>query len=87
MLQKPSSKRLTYELLGDLLKKRYADKSGIIYAHSKNDCENISAAMNSMGLQVKPYHADLSLDERTDILRKWLSGKLQAVVATIAFGM
>lgn len=74
-------------MLGDLLKKRYAHKSGIIYAQTKTDCENISAAMNAMGLQVKPYHADLSVDERTNIFREWLSGKLQAVVATIAFGM
>lgn len=78
---------MTYDLLANLLQNRYADKSGIIYAQSKTDCENISAAMHLMGLQVESYHADLSLDERTNILRNWLSGKLQAVVATIAFGM
>lgn len=87
MIEKPSDKDQCVELLYDLLKNRYANKSGIIYAFSIADTEELSSALVSKGLLVRPYHANLTADRRTKIHTKWLTGEIQAVVATVAFGM
>lgn len=70
-----------------MLSNRYKNRSGIIYALSIADTEEIAAALVSKGLKVRPYHADLTADRRTKIHTKWLDGSIQAVVATVAFGM
>lgn len=74
-------------MLADLLEHRYKNKSGIVYVHSKNECQNVTAALMERGILVAAYHAGLPIDQRTEIHQQWLSGGLQAVVATIAFGM
>lgn len=86
-MEKPSEKDQCIELLFDLLKKRYANKSGIIYTFSIADTEDIASALTSKGLNVRPYHANLTADGRTKTHSKWLAGSIQAVVATVAFGM
>lgn len=75
------------ELLSDLLSTRYGGKSGIIYAFSISDTEDIASSLVSKGLNVRPYHANLTAERRTKIHQNWLTGEIQAVVATIAFGM
>ena len=43
--------------------------------------------MQRMGYRVEPYHAAMSADHRLDVQRRFRSGELEAVVATVAFGM
>lgn len=86
-MDKPGDKDQCVDLLFDLLKNRYDKKSGIIYTFSIADTEEISSALVSRGLSVRPYHANLTADRRTKVHTKWLSGEIQAVVATVAFGM
>lgn len=86
-MEKPYEKEQCIELLADLLKNRYGGKSGIIYTFSIVDTEDLSTALVAKGLKVRPYHASLTNDRRSKIHAQWLSGKLQAVVATVAFGM
>lgn len=38
-------------------------------------------------MEARPYHASMDPDRRAKIHTKWLSGDIQAVVATVAFGM
>lgn len=86
-MEKPADKDQCIELLYNLLSKRYANRSGIIYTFSINDTEELAEALVSKGLNVRPYHAHLTADRRTKIHTAWLSGSIQAVVATVAFGM
>lgn len=86
-MEKPHEKDECIELLCNLLSNRYKYKSGIIYAFSIAETEEIAAALVLKGLNVRPYHANLPAYRRTKIHTKWLSGEIQAVVATIAFGM
>lgn len=86
-MEKPSSKEDTTKLLSRLLKKRYAGMSGIIYTFSIKDAEDLSAELIQRGIQVRPYHASLEAERRTKIHTKWMNGEIQAVVATVAFGM
>lgn len=75
------------KLLQDLLANRFTGQSGIIYALSINDTEEIVTELTKKGLNVRPYHAMLTNELRSKVHAKWLSGQIQAVVATVAFGM
>lgn len=87
VMEKPTEIKATIELIANLLKTRYAGQSGIIYTHSIKDTEELSSALLNLDLKVRPYNANLDKDSRTRIHRKWIENKIQAVVATIAFGM
>lgn len=86
-MDKPDEKKQCIELLADLLTNRYVGQSGIIYAFSIADTEEIAAELTQKNLKVRPYHAQLTNERRTKVHQKWLSGEIQAVVATVAFGM
>lgn len=87
VMEKPSEKEKTIEILATLLKKRYKGQSGIIYTYSIKDSEEITAELLKRDIKVRPYHANLNANQRTHVHSKWLSGSIQAVVATVAFGM
>ncbi|XP_031620105.1 ATP-dependent DNA helicase Q1-like [Contarinia nasturtii] len=87
LMDKPAEKEQCIELLYDLLNKRFAGQSGIIYAFSIADTEEIASELSQRNLKVRPYHAQLTNERRTLVHSKWLSGEIQAVVATVAFGM
>nr|CAD7569094.1 unnamed protein product [Timema californicum] len=73
---KPSVQKECLDELADLLKVRYAGKSGIIYSTSIKDCEDLMQDLRNRGLRVGCYHAQLEATLRS-----------KAVVATIAFGL
>nr|CAD7395286.1 unnamed protein product [Timema poppensis] len=75
---KPSVQKECLDELADLLKVRYAGKSGIIYSTSIKDCEDLMQDLRNRGLRVGCYHAQLEATLRS---------KVHAVVATIAFGL
>ncbi|XP_058117290.1 ATP-dependent DNA helicase Q1-like [Anopheles ziemanni] len=87
VLEKPQEKQEQYEFLSDLLLNRFRQKSGIIYTLSMKDAVDISTELQNRGLKVAPYHATLEAVDRTKIHQLWHKNDLQAVVATIAFGM
>ena len=58
----------------------------IVYAPTRKTAEAAAEALGR-ALRVAPYHAGLSPDVRSTTQTGFLSGKLDVVVATIAFGM
>ena len=58
----------------------------IIYAPTRQKTEALADELGSE-LSVAPYHAGLSSEQRDKVQTSFLSGKLDAIVATIAFGM
>lgn len=87
IIDKPSSTDECVEILEKLLKYRYKDQSGIIYATSIKDCEELASKLRSKHLKVASYHANLEPDRRSDIHTKWAHKYYQAIVATVAFGL
>ena len=61
--------------------------SGIIYAATRKSVEQITAKLKMSGLIVEPYHGGMGDHERTAAQDRFMSGRLQAIVATNAFGM
>lgn len=87
ILEKPTDKDELYDLLEDLLNRKYRNMSGIIYTFSAKETEEISTQLLQRNIKVLPYHADLEPKQRSRTHQKWLKNEVQAVVATIAFGM
>ncbi|KOX77341.1 ATP-dependent DNA helicase Q1 [Melipona quadrifasciata] len=85
--RKPTDKDTCLAMIENFLKNRFKDKSGIIYTTTIKDAEQLTTDLRALGLKVGCYHAMLEADYRSEVYSKWISGKYQAVVATIAFGL
>jgi ATP-dependent DNA helicase RecQ len=67
---------------------RQSPGTGIIYAATRKRCESLVETISQqLRISVGAYHAGLTLDQRKFIQEQFMEGKLQAIVATNAFGM
>jgi ATP-dependent DNA helicase RecQ len=66
---------------------RISTGSGIIYAATRKSVEQITAKLKMAGLSVEPYHGGMGEVERTRAQDSFMNGRVQAIVATNAFGM
>lgn len=67
--------------------KQYPNESGIIYCFSRKQTDDLYAILSRRGYSVRPYHAGLSDEERTQNQELFIRDDIQIIVATIAFGM
>ena len=68
-----------------LLTKR-AHRPAIVYATSRKQSESLAEELSQL-MPAAAYHAGLDAETRERVQRAFLSGQLEVVVATIAFGM
>ncbi len=61
-------------------------RPGIVYAPTRRQAESIAEELAG-NFSCAPYHAGLTADRRKRVQEDFLSGKLDVIVATIAFGM
>ena len=62
----------------------------LVYTTTVSECTRMFEYLKEMagvGVGVEHYYADRTAEQREDVLRRWLSGEIHVVVATIAFGM
>ncbi len=69
------------------LVRRSDAKTGLIYAGTRKNSEVIAEELRGAGFHAEAYHAGIEQGKRADIQNRWLSGRLNWVVATSAFGM
>ncbi|CCD61879.1 Putative ATP-dependent DNA helicase Q1 [Caenorhabditis elegans] len=87
VVQKPGSEDECTEEIAKTIKRDFAGQTGIIYCLSRNDCEKVAKALKSHGIKAKHYHAYMEPVDRSGAHQGWISGKIQVIVATVAFGM
>jgi ATP-dependent DNA helicase RecQ len=71
--------------IGKLLAKR-AHRPAIVYATSRKQSEALAEQLSQL-MPAAAYHAGLDGETRERVQRAFLTGQLEVVVATIAFGM
>ncbi|MGL5278768.1 MAG: DNA helicase RecQ [Cetobacterium sp.] len=67
--------------------KRNSKKSGIIYAATRKEVDNLYGYLQLKGFSVGKYHAGLDEKERTEFQDKFLRDDVKVMIATNAFGM
>lgn len=74
--------------LGQLVKDRFKNQCGIVYCLSKSEFVEVSDFLNkNCKIKTVYYHAGLAARQRVAAQKKWHTGEVQIVCATIAFGM
>ena len=66
---------------------KYPRQSGLVYVRTRDTSEELATWLAARGDRTAAYHAGLSPQARRRVESEWLSGKLQYVVCTCAFGM
>ncbi len=59
----------------------------IIYCKTKNETDNFVLKLKAHKIKSKSYHAGKTNKVRTSIQKKFISGEVNVIIATIAFGM
>jgi ATP-dependent DNA helicase RecQ len=60
---------------------------GIVYVTLQQSAEQVAHFLSQQGLNAQPYHAGFISEKRQKIQDDFMSGNVQIIVATIAFGM
>ncbi|ANB12266.1 ATP-dependent DNA helicase SGS1 [Sugiyamaella lignohabitans] len=79
-------KNSVYNSMKDIMDK-YRGKTGIIYCRTQSQCEDLAKKLKKDGYRVDYYHGGLDTESRIRVQQQWQSGRIQAVCATVAFGM
>lgn len=66
---------------------RHRGESGIIYCHTRNQVDELTAQLIANGQDALPYHAGLDYAVRRENQRRFTYDETPIIVATIAFGM
>lgn len=66
---------------------RHTGESGIIYCLSRKQVMELTLSLQHLKYRVRPYHAGLSDDVRAKNQDAFIQGKVDIIVATVAFGM
>ena len=74
-------------LLKKSVKKAHDLGSGIVYASTRQECEEWAETFTQNGISAKPYHAGMKSGKREQVQKEWIDGTIPLVIATNAFGM
>ena len=66
---------------------RHKGESGIIYCLSRRQVDELTTSLKHLKYSVKPYHAGLKDEIRAKNQEAFIQGKVDIIVATVAFGM
>lgn len=61
--------------------------AGIVYVTLQHSAEQVAQYLQQQGINACAYHAGFDSDTRSQIQQDFMAGKIQVIVATIAFGM
>jgi bloom syndrome protein len=74
--------------MGELITTKHAGQTGIVYTLSRKSAEGTANTLATKHqIKARYYHAQMDNETKVEVLKKWQSGEVQVVVATIAFGM
>ena len=90
VVAKPSKQKEALEQLAQTISTRFAGESGIVYCATRKEADTVAEELRrapGRGIRAESYHSMLDPRVREALYRKWISGEVRVVVATIAFGL
>lgn len=82
-----SKESLVEQILSWIKHHDYTRKTGIIYCLSRDNSEELAAALQDKGLSAEFFHALMPVEEKRATQIRWLTGETKIIVATIAFAL
>lgn len=67
--------------------RNHTDESGIIYCQTRKKVDELTGILQREGINVLPYHAGLTDEERKNHQEQFIRDDVNIIVATVAFGM
>ncbi len=64
-----------------------ANRPAIVYCGTRKDTDEVAAALREAGQSALPYHAGMEAEQRSSVQHRFMSGEIDVIVATNAFGM
>jgi RecQ family ATP-dependent DNA helicase len=64
-----------------------ANRPAIVYCGTRRDTDDVAAALREAGLRALRYHAGMEAEDRSGAQARFMSGEVEVIVATNAFGM
>jgi len=64
-----------------------ANRPAIVYCGTRKDTDEVAATLREAGQSALPYHAGMEAEQRTSVQQRFMSGDVDVIVATNAFGM
>lgn len=71
----------------DMALEEFGGLCGIVYVLSRKETVTYATGLQQLGVRAGAYNGDMEGDERLSVQEAWSDGRLQVVVATIAFGL
>merc|ERR1711892_360117 len=84
---KPEVASDNFDYIANLVNVEFMGRSGIIYTTTVKEVETLHQELEKRGVKSGPYHAQMEAHDRSRVHRRWSSGSVKVVVATVAFGM
>ncbi|CAH8381924.1 unnamed protein product [Eruca vesicaria subsp. sativa] len=75
------------EDIDQFIKKNHFEECGIIYCHSRMDCEKVTETLRKFGHKAAFYHGSMDPGKRAFVQKKWSKDEINIICATVAFGM
>ncbi|KAG8810526.1 hypothetical protein FRC17_002895 [Serendipita sp. 399] len=76
--------------MANYIMENHSTETGIVYCLSKKDAESVATGLSEVSngkIRTGVYHADIADNEKERLHRRWRSGEVKVVCATIAFGL
>jgi RecQ family ATP-dependent DNA helicase len=64
-----------------------ANRPAIVYCGTRKDTDEVAATLREAGQAALAYHAGMEAEERSSVQHRFMSGEVDTIVATNAFGM
>jgi len=63
------------------------NRPAIVYCGTRRDTDEVAQSLRDSGLRALGYHAGMEAEDRTNTQRRFMTGEVEVIVATNAFGM
>ena len=71
--------------IADLIRTKFARKSGIVYCLSRNECDEVAKSLKQSGIRAVAYHAGLKDEDRSAVQTAWINGRSQVDIFLFVF--
>ena len=83
----PKKESQSKKQVAEIIEKDHSDECGIVYCATQSDAVEMAYVLKSHGILATFYHAGLDRHDRLQNASLWLTGEIQVMCCTNAFGM